>query len=97
MNSVNQAFAETVGDDQTQPALYVLAKPATGAAAANSYTGITPEIIVVLRAAATAFVGKQIRIVSVKLVSASQQNSSSWAGQGRDIIHTSHNLVQRGR
>jgi hypothetical protein len=96
MSSVNQAQADA-DDDLTQPALYVLAKPAIGAAAIDPYTGITPGIIAVIQTAATAFLGKRIRIVSVKLASASQENSNSWAGQGRDIIHTSHNLVQRGR
>ncbi len=97
MISLNQDQAETDGDDVTQPALYVLAKPAIGAAAIDPYTGITPEIIAVIQTAATAFLGKRVRIVSVKLTSTSQENSNSWAGQGRDIIHTSHNLVQRGR
>jgi hypothetical protein len=59
--------------------------------------GITPEIVAVIEAAATAFVGRKIRILSVRILSRSTQDSSSWRDQGRDIIHTSHNLVRRGR
>ncbi len=63
-------------------------------------TGITPEIVAVIEAAATAFVGTSIRILSVRILSEleseSEQDSGSWAGRGRDIVHASHNLVQRG-
>ncbi len=66
------------------------------------YTGITPEIVAVIEAAATAFVGTSVRILSIRILSGSAaesesaQNSASWAGRGRDIVHASHNLVQRG-
>ena len=58
--------------------------------------GITPEIVAAIDTAVTAIVGKKARILSVKMLPESQVDSSSWAGQGRDIIQTSHNLVQRG-
>lgn len=96
MNLADQINAETVGDDVDQPALFVLAKPATGVAALDLNTGITPQVIAVIQTAATAFVGKRIRIVSVRLASAPQQDSSSWAAQGRNMVQASHNLVQRG-
>jgi hypothetical protein len=63
---------------------------------AESTAGITPEILAVIDTAATAFVGKKVRIVSVKVASDSNGHFNSWANQGREIIHTSHNLVQRG-
>lgn len=66
------------------------------AAMAEPTTGITPEILAVIETAATAFVGKKVRIISVRLASGSRADSSVWANQGRDIIHESHNLVQRG-
>ena len=59
-------------------------------------TGITPEIVAVIEAAATAYLGTRVRILSVRVLSESEQDSSSWASRGRDIIHASHNLVQRG-
>jgi hypothetical protein len=58
---------------------------------------ISPEIMTVIEAAVTAFVGRRLRIVSVKAGLEHQAVSSSWAHQGRDMIHGSHNLVQRGR
>lgn len=63
---------------------------------AEAATGITPEILAVIETAAAAFVGKKVRIVSVRVASGSGSDSGSWARQGRDIIHGSHNLVQRG-
>lgn len=59
--------------------------------------GITPEILAVLESAANSFLGKKVRIVSVRLASEPPARPSAWATQGRDIIHESHNLVQRGR
>jgi hypothetical protein len=67
------------------------ARAATGAGA------ITPEIAAVIEAAVTAFAGRKLRIISVKVASGPHAVSSSWADQGRDMIHGSHNLVQRGR
>jgi hypothetical protein len=58
---------------------------------------ITPEIVAVIEAAVTAFAGRKLRIISVRVGSEPQAVSSSWANQGRGMIHGSHNLVQRGR
>jgi hypothetical protein len=60
-------------------------------------SGITPEIVAVIEEAATAFLGTRIRILSIRCLSKSTQDSSYWADKGRDIIHTSHNQVQRRR
>ena len=57
---------------------------------------VTPEILKVIQTAATMFLGKKARIVSVRARPALDANSSSWANQGRDIVQASHNLVQRG-
>ena len=97
MDTVVQYCAETPGDDDSQPALYVLSEPATDSGADGAPPGITPEIIAVLYTAATAFVGSPIRIVAVRLLSTSREDDpSSWAERGRDIIHASHNMVQHG-
>ena len=66
------------------------------ASVATASTGITPEIVAVIEEAATAFLGRKIRILSIRIRSESAQDSGSWADRGRDIIHASHNLVQRG-
>ena len=70
---------------------------AAGVARAAAGPGaITPEIVAVIEAAVTAFVGRKLRIISVKVGSEPQAVSTSWADQGRGMIHGSHNLVQRG-
>jgi hypothetical protein len=58
--------------------------------------GVTAEIVAVIEAAAAAFVGKKIRILSVKVIGEAEDHSSAWASQGRDMIQSSHNQVQRG-
>jgi hypothetical protein len=63
---------------------------------ATPFTGITPEIVAVIEGAATAFLGTKICIVSIRILSESVHDSGSWADRGREIIHASHNLVQRG-
>lgn len=55
---------------------------------------LKPEMIAVISAAATAFLGKSARIRSAKLVP-DQAPTSAWTQQGRAIVHSSHNL--RGR
>jgi hypothetical protein len=57
---------------------------------------ITPEIVAVIEAAVTAFAGRKLRIILVKVGSEPQAVSSFWAEQGRGMIHGSHNLVRRG-
>ena len=59
-------------------------------------TGITAEIMAVIEKAAAAYLGRPVRIVSVRLHASSEAERSGWAGQGRDVLQTSHNLVQRG-
>ena len=56
---------------------------------------ITPEIVAVLQAAANEFVGKRVRIVSIKVLPASSTDSDVWLQRGRDTVQASHNLVQQ--
>ena len=97
MNTVTPCAVDPLAHEETQAVSEYgtdhIIEPASDA---NASTGITPEIVAVIEAAATAFVGKKIRILSVKILSESQQDFSTWADKGRDIIHASHNLVQRG-
>jgi hypothetical protein len=58
--------------------------------------GITPELMDVLEAAATAFLGRKVFIVSVNMRSQTDRESESWTSQGRDMLQASHNIVQRG-
>jgi len=63
---------------------------------ADGQQGVTSEIVAVIEAAAEAFVGKKVRILSIRMMGDADGDSNAWAAQGRDIIQTSHNLVQRG-
>jgi hypothetical protein len=58
--------------------------------------GITPELLDVLQAAATAFLGRKVFIISVNMHAQTIRESESWTSQGRDILQASHNIVQRG-
>lgn len=72
----------------------IAVEPAVGAA--ETPQGVTPEIVAVIEAAAAQFVGKPVRILSIRVLEEPDDDSNVWASQGRDIIQTSHNLVQRG-
>lgn len=57
---------------------------------------VTPETLVVIAAAVTAFLGKKVRIRSAKVLQASHPGVSAWAQQGRALVHGSHNPRIRG-
>ena len=58
--------------------------------------GITPEIMVAIDAAVTAYLGRKANIISVRLGLAPQDHPSLWADEGRNLLNESHNLIQRG-
>ncbi|MGA2350353.1 MAG: hypothetical protein ABSF70_07970 [Terracidiphilus sp.] len=57
---------------------------------------ITPEVLVVIAAAVTAFLGKKVRIRSAKMMRSSHMDVNPWSQQGRALIQASHNLRLRG-
>jgi hypothetical protein len=63
---------------------------------ANHPPGITPEVLKVIQAAASVYLGRQVNITSVKVLSATNKIPSSWEDEGRRMAQTSHNQVQRG-
>ena len=63
---------------------------------ADGQQGVTPDIVAVIEAAAEAFMGRKVRILSIRMIGDADGDSNAWASQGRDMIQTSHNLVQRG-
>lgn len=63
---------------------------------ADGQQGVTPEIVAVIEAAAEEFMGRKVRILSIRMLEDADGDSNAWASQGRDMIQTSHNLVQRG-
>jgi hypothetical protein len=52
---------------------------------------IPPEILKVIYAAAAVFVARKMQSEKTDLPS-----DKSWSVRGREIVHSSHNLVQRG-
>jgi len=57
---------------------------------------VTPETLVVIAAAVTAFLGKKVRIRSAKLLRQRVVGASAWAQQGRAAVHGSHHPRLRG-
>jgi Tfp pilus assembly protein PilN len=57
---------------------------------------VTPETLVVITAAVTAFLGKKVRIRSAKIVRPAHAGASAWSQQGRVLVHGSHSLRLRG-
>jgi hypothetical protein len=62
----------------------------------DAQDGITAEAMAVIETAAAAYLGRKVRIVSVKLHSQGADDASSWAEQGRAALQSAHNIVQRG-
>jgi hypothetical protein len=52
---------------------------------------VTPEILVVLAAAATAYLGKDARVRSARMLQSPYRIVNLWAQQGRVSIQASHN------
>jgi methylmalonyl-CoA carboxyltransferase 12S subunit len=58
---------------------------------AHRETGeVTPEMLVVIAAAVTAFLGKKVRIRSAKMLQSPNEVVNLWSQQGRMLIHASH-------
>ncbi len=55
---------------------------------------VSPEMILVMAAAVTAYLGKAVRIRSARLLY-SHESFNAWSQQGRAVIQASHNLAQR--
>jgi methylmalonyl-CoA carboxyltransferase large subunit len=72
-------------------------KAAAAKDAAHRETGeVTPEILVVITAAVTAFLGKKVRIRSAKMLQSSYEVVNPWSQQGRTLVHASHHPRIRG-
>jgi methylmalonyl-CoA carboxyltransferase 12S subunit len=69
-----------------------VSSPPTLAATADEAQEITPDTLVVLAAAVTAFLGKKVRIRSAKMLQSPYEIVNPWAQQGRAIVQASHNL-----
>lgn len=57
---------------------------------------ISPEMLVIIAAAVTTYLGKKVRIRSAQLLQTPYELFNPWAQQGRAVIQASHDLTQRG-
>jgi hypothetical protein len=55
-----------------------------------------PEIVAVLTAAASTFLGKKANVRSAQLAPAERSSAGAWAQQGRAFVQTSHNPRSKG-
>jgi ferric-dicitrate binding protein FerR (iron transport regulator) len=71
-------------------------RPAQPAPEKQKKPEVTPEILVMLAAAATAFLGKEVRVRSAKMLQTPYEVINPWAQQGRVFIQASHHPRVRG-
>jgi hypothetical protein len=73
---------------------------ANGAAAqtqAKSDDEVPAEVLILITAAVTSFLGKKVRVRSAKMLQSPYEIVNPWAQQGRVIVQASHNLQVRHR
>jgi len=56
---------------------------------------VSPELLVVMAAAVTVFLGKKVRIRSAKMLQSPYEIVNPWSQQGRVFVQASHNLRSR--
>jgi len=56
---------------------------------------VSAEMLAILAAAVTAYLGKKVRIRSAKMIQTPYEFVNPWAQQGRVIVQASHNLRPR--
>jgi methylmalonyl-CoA carboxyltransferase large subunit len=79
------------------PVVEMVAAPAAAKPAAHRENEeVSPEMLVVMAAAVTAFLGKKVRIRSAKMLQQPREVANSWSQQGRMLVHASHNLRMKG-
>ena len=69
--------------------------PVSAPVAKKSEEEISPELLVVMAAAVTVFLGKTVRIRSAKMLQSPYEIVNPWAQQGRVFVQASHNLRTR--
>jgi len=62
----------------------------------SSNEEVTPKTVSIIAAAVTEFLGKKVRIRSVKVLQ-ERDAVSRWVRQGRAMVQGSHNLAQTRR
>lgn len=74
----------------SQPGSARPAKAAPPVAIKPKPAEVSPEVLVMLAAAATAYLGKEVRIRSAKMLQSPYEVINPWAQQGRVFIQASH-------
>jgi len=99
-NSVEK-LREQLGD-QSRLLADVLARLATAQAAPQTHVSaatdaataaesvVSPELLIVMGAAVTSFLGKKVRIRSAKMLQSPYEIINPWAQQGRVTVQASH-------
>jgi methylmalonyl-CoA carboxyltransferase large subunit len=64
-------------------------------AAHGTRAEVTPEVLVMIAAAVTAFLGKKVRIRSAKVLQSPYEVVNPWSQQGRVSVQASHNFRSR--
>ncbi|MGA2834376.1 MAG: hypothetical protein ABSE55_15015 [Terracidiphilus sp.] len=78
------------------PAVQVRADTAAAQQAAHGAKAeVTPEVLVVIAAAVTAFLGKKVCIRSAKVLQSPYEVVNPWSQQGRVSVQASHNFRSR--
>ena len=85
----------------SQPAAVPVAEAAAPASVAKEAVHrekeeVTPEMLVVIAAAVTVFLGQKVRIRSAKMLRPALEGANPWSLQGRISVHASHHLRFRG-
>ena len=56
---------------------------------------VSPDVMAVLAAAAAAFLGAKVRVLSARLLESPHRVVNAWSQQGRVFVQASHNLRSR--
>jgi methylmalonyl-CoA carboxyltransferase large subunit len=91
INALEARIAELSQSSALRDAAAAQAKAAQTTPRKPASAEVTPEIIVVLAAAAAAYLGKNVRVRSAKALQSPYGAVNLWAQQGRVSIQASHN------
>jgi hypothetical protein len=71
-------------------------QPKAPAQQASQKGEVTPEILAMIAAVVTVYLGKKVRICSAKRLQSPYEVVNPWAERGRVLVQASHNLRLRG-
>jgi hypothetical protein len=95
LRDLQTQVAERVAEVQSAPVAKVEVAESATRSEIPQAEEVSPEILVVIAAAATAFLGKKVRIRSAKMLQSPYEIVNPWSQQGRVFVQASHNLRSR--